>query len=874
MRSPIIALTETWTKKDSVIPNINGYKSFVSPSVCGKAGGLLIYVSKSLSVSRIMIDEFIDINCDAEFLAIDIKHQDLILLLIYKHPSCNHDIFCESLNSILISREFNRNGKSYCIIGDTNIDILKTNKLSNTYVELLNSYHFIPLITLPTRTVALSESCIDHVFTNATEKTKATILDEKITDHAIIVIDFYNNTKHDVITHTRLHNANNIRKFCDCVSRINWDNLFQNCNCLDDLMGNFCDTLQNVYNNNFPFVTRKTKDIYRVPWMSKNLKYMLQRKKTLLRRHKVNPNAENKCILSTHTKRLKNVLNKSKQQFYKNLLLGSVNSKKWKIINGLRDKSNYVSNSVEYIQGDVILNYFASIFSNPNTTDSSIDTRSFNVNNTIFINPTCKDEVVKFFSSLPNKRSSQQNDLPLFIWKKIAPLLATQIANLINVMIETSHYPTIFKTAEITPVYKKGNPSDPQNYRPIAILHNLSKIFEKILLNRIFSFVNKYNVLCDCQFGFRPNFSTKDAVVSLLLNIEKNFILNKKTCVVFIDLTKAFDMVSHSTLISTFKTYGLRGNFCNLIISYLSGRSFCVKLGNKYTDSKSITRGVPQGSLLGPVFYSLYVNDMSHFLDCQMVQYADDTTLIIPYSSSPELKVKLQLIETQLHNYLKLKSLVLNNNKTCILLFGDTHTHSVNFLNKTIVISKETTFLGIKLDSRLKFNAHVQHICSNIKRSFNRLYFFRDIFDKNTKKMFFNAYISPHILYAIPFILNSNQVVINKLNVIYKSAIKILFRYHRQFPTQTLHDACGIPPLKSFIQLHTSLYTHKIYTKTVPPIICSEFQISTRHNFILHSPTPLTSLFNNLCLLWNSLPSDIRSQPSAYTFKKALKNDG
>lgn len=440
-------------------------------------------------------------------------------------------------------------------------------------------------------------------------------------------------------------------------------------------------------------------------------------------------------------------------------------------------------------------------------------------------------------------------------------------------MFECNSFPSLLKSSDVLPIYKKGDVKDPSNYRPIAILHNLSKVFEKVILDRMFSFINKFDILANCQFGFRPRYSTKDAVMYLLLLIESNSLNKLSTCVIFLDLTKAFDYVNHSTLVSTLSSLGFRGKISILLQDYLSGRRFRIKHDNTYTDYVNINRGVPQGSILGPLLYALYVNDMTNFLPCNIVQYADDTSLVISFNCLSDLTTSLNLVQNKLIGYLDSKNLILNKSKTNIMIFGDSHIKSINFLDNQINISDEVSFLGIKLDKKLSFSAHIDKVCYTIKRMYSNIYFVRNILDRNTKRLFFYSYIFPHIIYSIPFILNANQGCIDKLNVTYKSAIKILYKYPRQFASESLHQITGIPTLDTVIKVHCLIYAYKIFTHHTPPIICSFYVSTPRHNFILHTHTNTRSLHNQICLTWNSLSASIRSLPSLFMFKKAVMHN-
>lgn len=437
-------------------------------------------------------------------------------------------------------------------------------------------------------------------------------------------------------------------------------------------------------------------------------------------------------------------------------------------------------------------------------------------------------------------------------------------------MLSTATFPLIFKAADITPIYKRGNVNDAKNYRPVTTLHNLSKVFERILLNRIINYTSAYSLLPPCQYGFRENHSTKDAILDLFLKIENNILVKMKTCCIFLDWGKAFDMVNHEKLLQILAALGFRGHSHLLFISYLTNRSFRIKHSNEYSKYCPILRGVPQGGILSPILYSLYVNNINS-IHSNIILYADDSTIAIPYIDIVELQITLHSLGKKINDYFEDLHLEINSNKTEIILFGEKSSQHLNFLGEHIKTVEQTKFLGIVIHANRKFNSHIDcSILPNIRKLYSMFYHLSDILDNKTKRLLFQSSIIPYIIYATPFILNIDQRNMKKLSVSYKKALKILFRLPYRYPSELLFNKTHTMCPQTLIQNHTALYAHKIFNVLAPPTINSFFTRTPRRNFIIKPFKDNISTHNTIALHWNALKSDAKIESNFAKFKRMI----
>jgi len=543
---------------------------------------------------------------------------------------------------------------------------------------------------------------------------------------------------------------------------------------------------------------------------------------------------------------------------------------RWRQLNVLIQNKKSHSEKIE-IKNTEFLTHYKGILSAHTTVSPSTYKHTF-IDNTASLYHCTENEILGYFNSFKDKHTRQTNDIPMFLWRKICETVVSPLTCLVNQMIDSASFPDSLKHADIIPIFKKGARDNPANFRPVANLHNLSKIFENVILHRIKIFAEKENILPENQFGFRKGHSTKDAVMTLFLEIEKNVTQGFKTCCIFLDFSKAFDCVNHRKLLSILSNFGFRGHFHTLIKSYLQDRNFRIKSNNSFSNYSPILNGVPQGSALSPLLYSIYVAEFSK-ISTNIIQYADDTTILIRYTDLIQLQREIIRIGDNILSYLKTLGLVLNSTKTDILLFGEKHIHSLNFLNASIESKTETKFLGIQVSTTKNFDFHIlRTIIPNIRKLFPVFSFISKYLVKHSLPHIFKAFIYPHILYALPFILNSHQVIMHKLSRTFNQGLKILFRLPFMYPSQKLPLKTHIPCLSSLIQKHVLSYAYLIYHKQAPKLPSSYFTRSTRNKFILKGPKTQLSLHNKIASSWNQLPNNIKSSNSHSIFKKNIKS--
>ena len=398
-------------------------------------------------------------------------------------------------------------------------------------------------------------------------------------------------------------------------------------------------------------------------------------------------------------------------------------------------------------------------------------------NKSIFLKPCTHTEVLTIIKCMKTSKACGPNSIPTNFLIEFSESLVGPLESIINMSLKEGIFPNINKEADVRPSYKKGDKTRCDNYRPISLLSNISKIFERIMYSRLEDFLKSSDVLYKFQFCFRKQYSTNHALLSIVENIRSALDKNMYSCGVFIDLEKAFDTVDHRILLSKLYHYGIRGNANSWFYSYLSHRSQTVTINETTSSKKSITCGVPQGSILGPLLFLIYVNDMNHSVKSSTVyHFADDTNLLYSDKTIMKLKTALNKDLASLYDWLYANRLSLNAGKTEFIVFRPPRKKmalriTLKLHHSKLYESSKIKYLGLILDNKLNWKAHINELSKKLSRAIGLLYKVRNFCKTSTIRSLYFSLFNSHLSYGLVVWGNANISDINKIKSLQKRAI-------------------------------------------------------------------------------------------------------
>ena len=498
-------------------------------------------------------------------------------------------------------------------------------------------------------------------------------------------------------------------------------------------------------------------------------------------------------------------------------------------------------------------------------------------------------EIKNAISKLKNSNSSGHDEITVKFVKLSAPILIPALEKIFNLSITSGIYPSQLKIAKVIPIFKKGDPKSLNNYRPISILSTINKIFEKKLYARLIDYIDKHNIFYKYQFGFRKKHSTEHALIEIVDQIRLSIDNNQLTCGIFIDLSKAFDTVNHDILLSKLEHYGIRGNALDLFKSYLNGRKqFTVLEGNK-SKTSSIDCGVPQGSVLGPLFFLLFINDLPNCCPLGKIRiFADDTNVFFHSENIEDLISTAKTIMIQLNSWFNANKLTLNANKSSFTIFKSSNKNihlpnSIEFLNFKIERTASIKFLGIILDQHLTWDQHINEVCNKLRSLFHVFYSIRRYLAKEHIKTLYYTLIYSRIKYGLAVYGLAGSTKLNRIQFLQNQLLKVLSCKKFRYSTDKLHNEFDLLKVQDMVNQEILTFVHNYISNSLPSAFNNYYEtlasihgVNTRHGSDL-SKTRHRTKMGALSIkihgpeLWNKLNINIKSIPNVKCFRFRYK---
>ena len=702
---------------------------------------------------------------------------------------------------------------------------------------------------------------------------------------------------------------NNINKLKERLNSLNWSEVYDTEN-VNVSYKAFIDTILLHYNTIIPLQNPSRSNyrkIPRSPWINKSLLKCVNRKNTLFHKYKHKPTPESKLKYTRYRNVLTNSLRIAKKIYFaKQFAIYKDDARNtWKVINSVINP-NPKHESIEKVCVDnaqlkepsqiseAFNDFFVNIGPNlarsiPNP-DKTFHHYLNNKNSfSLFFEPVAEEEVKDIINNLNTKKAAGFDGVTNFLLKNLVNEIISPLTYILNKSLLKGVVPDQMKIAKVIPIFKKGNKEELGNYRPISLLTSLSKILERLVYSRTLKFLNEFKVFCNSQFGFRKKHSTSHALLNFIDKIANATDDQLYTVGIFLDLSKAFDTIDHDILLYKLSHYGIRGKALDWFRSYLFNRKQFVNVNGNESSFKNISCGVPQGSLLGPLLFILYINDFPNSSTLlSFILFADDSNI---FFSHRDPQILLDTVNNELEfvqDWIYANKLSLNIAKTQYMVFKNNQTRSlpghITINNVNLKQTECTKFLGLYIDNDLSWKSHINHLCKLLSRNTGILYKLKDFFPINILQTLYGTLINSYIYYGILAWGNSTSSLLDRILHIQKRAIRIVNRKPLLAHTNELFLSNKVFKITDLFLFNVGVFMYKLSLNDLPDVFSTLFMRNdafhtypTRQSHSYHLPRTRTvfaqkTIKYNGPKFWNELPCEIITSPSLYVFKKNLKS--
>ena len=578
------------------------------------------------------------------------------------------------------------------------------------------------------------------------------------------------------------------------------------------------------------------------------------------------------------------------------------NTKKtWSVINSVLKSKSKVKVSISDESGNQVkdsevpgnfIDYFTTIADKltsqiPKTPTSASSYLHNRVNNSFFFSPCDHSEILKAIKDLKNNGKGLYA-ISTSVIESCKYIISPVLTHIINLCIKDGYFPEELKIGCITPIFKNGNKELINNYRPVCSLSPFSKIIEKVIYNRMISFIDKNSIFAPTQFGFRKGMSPETALIDYITGIQSG--LNKKhfTISILMDLSKAFDLMDHNILKTKLEHYGFRGNFLNFIMNFLSDREYFVNINGEKSKTKSVKIGVPQGSTLGPLLFLIYVNDMANSSNIlKFSQFADDSTAT---HSSLNLRSAVTTMEKEFEKvltWLSANKLIINLKKTHVMLFTNRKRPqeiTLNVKGNIITEKSESKFLGVIVDNKLSWQPHIKYISNKISKSLSILRYLRYSFPMYILKTLYLSLVLPYIMYCNIIWGSAFKTVLRPILILQKKCLRTITKSNFLAHTLPLFKNNKLLNIFQLFDFNCAQFIFKVLNTDQYPVFKEKLIQSTinhdhntRNRALIRTPYErlqkcLNSFFINGIKVYNNVSQFVKDSRTFIAFKVRMKN--
>ena len=777
-------------------------------------GGLLLYFRKSLNCKRRPELEISKIETLWTEVTLT-NTKPFLICTLYRPPSATSewiDLLEEELSVAQTT------GLEMIIMGDLYIDFQACS--NNKWLNLVQLFDLTQLVTKPTRITRYSSTLIDHVYTTNPENiSECYVASYSISDHFPVCFSRKTNCKiskneHITTTYRSFKNFNETHFLQDLATDLgSFSDILVDSD-INEACFTWIKTIQHQLDHHAPVKSRRVK-YKRLPEWSNQEILTTRKLRDISKRHGNWPDYKK------YRNKTKTLIRQAKKHHFSEAVTNLKDTKsKWKHLRTANKKTGACDNALPdelEINGQQYTNsqdiafklndFFASISDYINTNDvvtSALDLTKLETYisskiplDTFFCIPKITvNQVSEFINGLNPAKATGLDGIGPRILKLVSTVLSPSITALINKSIETATFPDQLKMAKLYPIHKGGSKSDPANYRPISILPTISKFFEKHINKHLVAFLNKYKVIHANQSGFRQKHSCQTALVKLIDQwmtcIDRGDIVGS----VFLDFRKAFDLVDYSILIDKLSLYKCQGPDLNLISSYLQSRQQVIDSGKGLSTPAYIKSGVPQGSILGPTLFLIFINDLPLHMEYYDIDlFADDFTFHANGKTKSEVEPKLQTDGNNSKSWAKHHKMQIHYDKMSCMTLGSRHRTKNEASKLDITIDgneikqvDKQKLLGVYIDENLLWTTYIDYLCSTISTRISLLKQLSTYVPVKVQKLFYQGYILPLIDYGSNTWGSTSKLNIERLSKLQKRAARIILKADFDTPSSEMFN--------------------------------------------------------------------------------------
>ena len=886
--------TPNYPVSDSLLPDFHPPVRLDRINQLG--GGVAIYVKSNL-YCKLRPDLNIP-NLEAVWIETRIGKETLLIGSFYRPPSSAVDYWYLIRDSF---GKVNSTGFKFIVLGDFNADFNLPNKHLQ---DIINMFDLYQLTNSDTRITETSSTKIDLIFTQSPQLVKSVeVLPEICSDHCIPCATIVNpiKTNHTFKRTVYQYEKLNDDLFCSLLSEVAWEEILS-IQSIEKCAINFTNILIDIACKCMPvkITTIRSRDAI---WLTNDIRHAMKIRHKLFKKAKHSNNGNDWFNYRQSRNRVTNMIRKRKSNYYAEIEEKVSDGNKfgqkdwWKLVRSFINKKGLSSNHSPLCVGNNVLysnedkanafnEYFVlqSTVEDPDDDPPDVLIPSYELSDIVLSIYDIKNVI----NGLEKNKAVGPDKIHNILLIAAINIISEPLTRLFNRCLIEKVFPSIWKIAHVLPLHKKGSTELCSNYRPISLLSCVGKLFERCIYSYVFSYLKLNNIITPSQSGFIPGDSTINQLLVIYNDLCISFDKKITSQSVYFDISKAFDRVWHKGLIKKLEGVGIKGNLLAMFKNYLEDRKQAVSINGILSTYKYTVAGVPQGSVLGPLLFLIYINDIVYEIESVIKLFADDTNISLA-EKDPLVRAKtLNSDLKKINDWSKHWKVDFNQEKTELLTFKHDNfpIYPLTFGDVSLVSHEVHKHLGLTLQINCKWDEHINHIVKKTTMLISCLRSYKYKFNRKVLETLYKSFIRPHFDYADVVWDNCTDKLSDILENLNLEAIRTIVGAVRGTSHEKLYKESGFTSLKERRKRHKLIKYHKIINdnppelllKLLPPLVSAVNPYHKRRPHQRVVPSFKTELYRksfipSTTMLWNELPDNIQCNKSISVLKRFLSQD-